>query len=249
MRMSAVAQQHDGRGVLGQVGAGAHGDAQVGRGQGRGVVDAVAHHGHHRARGLEPPHGLGLARGQALPPGTRPPPGPAPMCWVAAWVSPDSSTVRMPRARRARTRAAASGRGWSPKARQPQGWPATAAKTTVSPSACQRRACAPRPRAGHPLGRHQPAGCPPPPAGPGPCRPGPCRRAARGPARARDRALLPGVLHQGPGRIGTEPQPPYPNAFGGAAQNHGCSPHCPSRPRPARCEQDCLFHIVSAFGF
>ena len=44
-----VDDHHVGR-LHGGVGAGAaHGDAQVGTGQGGGVVDAVAHHGHHLA--------------------------------------------------------------------------------------------------------------------------------------------------------------------------------------------------------
>ncbi|MDT4803435.1 hypothetical protein FQZ97_361860 [compost metagenome] len=44
----------------GHVRAAAHGDADVGGGQGRGVVDAVADHGHHRTVRLERGHGGGL---------------------------------------------------------------------------------------------------------------------------------------------------------------------------------------------
>ncbi len=43
------AQQQDVAGLLGQIGAGAHGDAGVGLGQGGGVVDAVADHRHAQA--------------------------------------------------------------------------------------------------------------------------------------------------------------------------------------------------------
>ncbi|MCY1396216.1 hypothetical protein D9M71_111790 [compost metagenome] len=50
----------------GHVRAATHGDADVGRGQGRGVVDAVADHGDHGAIGLEFSHGGGLVRRQHL---------------------------------------------------------------------------------------------------------------------------------------------------------------------------------------
>ena len=46
------------------VGAGAHGQAQVGLGQRGGVVDAVADHRHHPAGGLQLLDHVGLARGQ-----------------------------------------------------------------------------------------------------------------------------------------------------------------------------------------
>ena len=47
------AQQQNIAGFLGQVGAGAHGDAGVGLGEGAGVVDAVAHHGYAQAALLQ----------------------------------------------------------------------------------------------------------------------------------------------------------------------------------------------------
>ena len=47
------AQQQHIAGLLGQVGARAHGDAGVGLGQRGGVVDAVAHHGHAQAARLQ----------------------------------------------------------------------------------------------------------------------------------------------------------------------------------------------------
>ena len=51
-------------GFHGHVDARAHGDADVRLGQGRGVVDAVADHGHLAALGLQAVHLLGLAVGQ-----------------------------------------------------------------------------------------------------------------------------------------------------------------------------------------
>ncbi len=51
-------------GLDGGVGAGAHGQAQVGLGERGGVVDPVADHGHDAARGLEPLDGGQLAAGQ-----------------------------------------------------------------------------------------------------------------------------------------------------------------------------------------
>ena len=50
------------------VGAGAHGDADLRLGQGRGVVDAVAGHRHHAPLGLEPPDYFALLVGQHLGP-------------------------------------------------------------------------------------------------------------------------------------------------------------------------------------
>ena len=48
----------------GHVGPGPHGDADVGLGQGRGVVDAVADHRDHVALGLQRRDGVRLARRQ-----------------------------------------------------------------------------------------------------------------------------------------------------------------------------------------
>ncbi len=51
---------------MADVGAGAHGEAEVGLGQRGGVVHAVADHGHDAALGLEAPDHPGLVRGQHL---------------------------------------------------------------------------------------------------------------------------------------------------------------------------------------
>ena len=55
---------HEGEvaGLDGDVGAGAHGDAEVGLGEGGGVVDAVADHGDDLAFGLEAPDDVDLVR-------------------------------------------------------------------------------------------------------------------------------------------------------------------------------------------
>ena len=53
-------------GFDGDVGAGAHGDPEVGLGEGGGVVDAVADHGDDVAVGLEAPDDLDLVAGEDL---------------------------------------------------------------------------------------------------------------------------------------------------------------------------------------
>ncbi len=60
------AHEGDGGGFEGHVGARAHGQAHVGAGQGRRVVDAIAHHGHGAALGLQGLHVAGLVGGQHL---------------------------------------------------------------------------------------------------------------------------------------------------------------------------------------
>ncbi|MNT19455.1 hypothetical protein D3C72_1547150 [compost metagenome] len=50
----------------GHVGAGGHGDTHIGRGQRRRIVDAVAHHRHHRAALSQFLHARGLVLGQYL---------------------------------------------------------------------------------------------------------------------------------------------------------------------------------------
>ncbi|MPM55777.1 hypothetical protein SDC9_102574 [bioreactor metagenome] len=50
----------------GHIGAVAHGHAHVGRGQGRGVVHAIAHHGDHMSALFEPHDGRRLVAGQHL---------------------------------------------------------------------------------------------------------------------------------------------------------------------------------------
>ena len=47
------AEEEDVAGFLGEIGAGAHGDAGVGLGEGGGVVDAVADHGYAEAGFLQ----------------------------------------------------------------------------------------------------------------------------------------------------------------------------------------------------
>ena len=49
MPLQVALQQRDAGALDGDVGAGAHGDADIGRGQRRRVVDAVAGHGDHAA--------------------------------------------------------------------------------------------------------------------------------------------------------------------------------------------------------
>ena len=61
-----AAHQGEVAGLDGDVGAGAHGDAEVGLGQGGGVVDAVADHGHDAALGLQPLDDVDLVGGQHL---------------------------------------------------------------------------------------------------------------------------------------------------------------------------------------
>ena len=53
-------------GFDGDVGAGAHGDAEVGLGEGGGVVDAVADHGDDLAVGLQAADDVDLVGGQDL---------------------------------------------------------------------------------------------------------------------------------------------------------------------------------------
>ena len=60
------AHQGEVAGLDRHVGAGAHGQAEVGLGQRGGVVDAVADHGHDPALGLEPLDHVHLVRGQHL---------------------------------------------------------------------------------------------------------------------------------------------------------------------------------------
>ena len=62
----AAADQGDVGGGDGDVGAGADGDAEVGLGQGGGVVDAVADHRDHVPVGLEGGDAVGLVGGQDL---------------------------------------------------------------------------------------------------------------------------------------------------------------------------------------
>ena len=59
---------HEGEvaGFDGDVGAGAHGDAEVGLGEGGGVVDAVADHGDDLAVGLQAADDVDLVGGQHL---------------------------------------------------------------------------------------------------------------------------------------------------------------------------------------
>ena len=65
-----AADQGEVAGLDGHVGAGAHGEAEVGLGEGGGVVDAVADHGDDPALGLEPPDDVDLVGRQHL--GDRP---------------------------------------------------------------------------------------------------------------------------------------------------------------------------------
>ena len=57
-------EQGDAGAFDGDVGAGAHGDADVGGGKRRRIVDAVAGHRHHPAFLAQPRHDLALAVGQ-----------------------------------------------------------------------------------------------------------------------------------------------------------------------------------------
>ena len=97
--VQAAADEHDVAGLLGDVGAGADRDAQVGLRQGRGVVDAVADH---RDDGATPcACELQLAITSALPPGLRRRGRRRcrPACAIAvaaAALSPVSRTVRRP---------------------------------------------------------------------------------------------------------------------------------------------------------
>ena len=50
----------------GHVGAGANGDAEIGLHERRGVVDAVADHGHHASFGLQPADLVELVGGEDL---------------------------------------------------------------------------------------------------------------------------------------------------------------------------------------
>lgn len=61
-----VANDDDVRGLGGDVGATAQRHAHVGAHQGRGIVDAIAHHGHPMSGALEPADEPGLAFGQNL---------------------------------------------------------------------------------------------------------------------------------------------------------------------------------------
>ena len=61
-----AAHQGEVAGLDGDVGAGAHGQAEVGLGEGGGVVDAVADHRHDPALGLQPLDDVDLVGGQDL---------------------------------------------------------------------------------------------------------------------------------------------------------------------------------------
>ncbi len=61
-----AAEQRDAGALDRDVGAGAHGDADIGRGEGRGVVDAVARHRDHAALAAQPLDHGALLIGQHL---------------------------------------------------------------------------------------------------------------------------------------------------------------------------------------
>ena len=61
-----AAHQREVAGLDGDVGAGAHGEAEVGLGERGGVVHAVADHGHDPALGLQPADHVDLVGGQHL---------------------------------------------------------------------------------------------------------------------------------------------------------------------------------------
>ena len=62
--LEVVVQDDDLAGLLGGLGAAAHGEAHIRPLQGRGVVDAVAGHAHHQVQLLAQAHHPGLVRGQ-----------------------------------------------------------------------------------------------------------------------------------------------------------------------------------------
>ncbi len=121
-----AAEEGDVGGLHGHVGARADGDADVGLGQGRGVVDAVADHGHPPAFGLQsggsrpscPPAGA-PARTRSMPAAR------ATASAVRRW-SPVSMTTSSPRPWSVRTAAAAPSLIGSATARSPAARPSTA---------------------------------------------------------------------------------------------------------------------------
>ena len=83
-------------GFLGRLGAGVHGHADVRLRQRRGVVGAVAGHGHELAARLLRADELHLGLGRGLRRGSRPRRPPAAMAAAVSGLSPVIMTVRMP---------------------------------------------------------------------------------------------------------------------------------------------------------
>ena len=95
-----AAHEREVAGLDGDVGAGAHGEAEVGLGEGGGVVDAVADHRHDRRRSCRRRTTSTLSAGStSAMTSSRSMPTSAATVAAARWLSPVSSTGRRPSAR------------------------------------------------------------------------------------------------------------------------------------------------------
>ena len=208
-----------------RVRAGAHREAQVGGGERRRVVDAVADHGDGAALGLQPPYDVDLVLGQHLGEhGSASMPTARATASATARLSPVSSTGVSPRARSSRTACGAGlpdrvgdGRG------HPRATPSQPTTTAVRPVRLGRRPSRGPGPAGSALGRGAPRPTsrarPPRPRTPAPGR---RSRSARPPAAAATRSL------------GARGDRPGDRVLGGVLQGAGEPQHVSLRRRPRR---------------
>src|SRR5829696_543612 len=139
-----VGGQHDPGRLDGHVGAGADGHAHVGPGQGGGVVDAVADHGHPQAAALEAGHGRVLVLGQDLGEHLVDPRSAA-TASATWWASPVSMTTRLPSRCSCSTAWRDSGRTVSSSATAPSTLSSRTTYKTVAPRCFHAPTCSASP--------------------------------------------------------------------------------------------------------
>ena len=143
MPRQVALEQGDAGALHRDVGAGAHGDADVGRGERRRVVDAVAGHRDHPARALQRSTTALFWSGRTSA-STSSMPSRRATALAVVRLSPVSITTRMPSALSAASASGVEALIGSAMARTPAARPSTPTKIAVAPSCAQRLRLRPR---------------------------------------------------------------------------------------------------------